>query len=150
MVISMDIRQSYSEVDEFLNLLTEEQRNKIPKNLRELFKLEKDKEYIKKINPNIPVKEQDLKEETLGIIAYLNLQYWCEDEEEKQRLKKVYEKNEKVYQEMFQIDYNPDELFKNKTLVNEVDEKQENTQIVEYKESFIKRFINKFLNIFKK
>lgn len=150
MVISTDIRQSYSEVDEFLNLLTEEQRNKIPKNLRELFKLEKDKEYIKKINPNIPVKEQDLKEETLGIIAYLNLQYWCEDEEEKQRLKKVYEKNEKVYQEMFQIDYNPDELFKNKTLVNEVDEKQENTQIVEYKESFIKRFINKFLNIFKK
>lgn len=150
MVISMDIRQSYSEVDEFLNLLTEEQRNKIPKNLRELFKLEKDKEYIKKINPNIPVKEQDLKEETLGIIAYLNLQYWCEDEEEKQRLKKVYEKNEKVYQEMFQIDYNPDELFKNKTSANEIDEKQENTQIVEYKESFIKRFINKFLNIFKK
>lgn len=148
MVISIDTKQSYSEVDEFLELLTEEQRNKIPKHLREMFKSKKDKEYIKRIDPNIPIKEQNLKEETLGIIAYLNLQYWCEDENEKERLKEVYAKNEKDYQEMFQVGYNPDELFKNKLDDNE--EIVENTQITEYKESFVKKFINKLLNFFKK
>ena len=35
------------------------------------------------------IENQKLKEETLGIIALLNLQYWCEDENEKKRLKEV-------------------------------------------------------------
>ena len=108
MGVSINTRKAYSEIDEFLGLLSEEQRNKIPKKLREFFKEEKDQEYKKGINPNIAIKNQDLKEETLGIIALLNLQYWCEDENEKQRLKEVYEKNEQVYQEMLQVAFNPD------------------------------------------
>ncbi len=42
--------------------------------------------YSKEIKPNQPIKDQNLKEETLALIAMLNLQYWCEDEKEKQRL----------------------------------------------------------------
>ena len=75
MGVSINTRQAYSEIDEFLGLLSDEQRNKIPKKLREFFKEEKDQEYKKGINPNIAIKNQDLKEETLGIIALLNLQY---------------------------------------------------------------------------
>ena len=37
MNVSRKTRQAYSEIDEFLGLLNEEQRNKIPKKLRELF-----------------------------------------------------------------------------------------------------------------
>ena len=80
MSVSIKTRQAYSEIDEFLGLLSEEQRNEIPKKLREFFKEEKDTEYIKNIDRNIPIKEQNLKEETLAIIALLNLQYWCKDE----------------------------------------------------------------------
>ena len=115
MGVSINTRKAYSEIDEFLGLLSEEQRNKIPKKLREFFKEEKDQEYKKGINPNIAIKNQDLKEETLGIIALLNLQYWCEDENEKQRLKEVYAKNEQVYQEMLQVAFNPDDIFKKRT-----------------------------------
>ena len=43
MSVSIKTRQAYSEIDEFLGLLTEEQRNEIPKKLREFFKEEKDK-----------------------------------------------------------------------------------------------------------
>lgn len=133
MGVSINTRQAYSEVDEFLGLISNEHRNKIPKKLREFFREEKDTNYIKGINPNVPIKNQKLKEETLGIIALLNLQYWCEDENEKKRLKEVYAKNEKRYQEYLQVQFNPNEIFKKK------EPTQESLSIVEYKESIIKK-----------
>lgn len=90
----------------------------------------------------MPIKNQKLKEETLGIIALLNLQYWCEDENEKKRLKEVYAKNEKRYQEYLQVQFNPNEIFKKK------EPTQESLSIVEYKESIIKKLVNKIKNIF--
>ena len=142
MGVSINTRQAYSEVDEFLGLISNEHRNKIPKKLREFFREEKDTNYIKGINPNVPIKNQKLKEETLDIIALLNLQYWCEDENEKKRLKEVYAKNEKRYQEYLQVQFNPNEIFKKK------EPTQESLSIVEYKESIIKKLVNKIKNIF--
>ena len=60
----------------------------------DFFNQEKDEEYIKRINPDIPIKDQALNEETLAIIAWLNLEYWCQDENEKKRLREIYERNE--------------------------------------------------------
>lgn len=146
MGVSINTRKAYSEIDEFLGLLSEEQRNKIPQKLREFFKEEKDQDYKKGINPNVAIKNQNLKEETLGIIALLNLQYWCEDENEKQRLKEVYAKNEQVYQEMLQVAFNPDDIFKKRTAnVEKEQEQAENTQIVEYNEPLFKKIINRIL-----
>ena len=142
MGVSINTRQAYSEVDEFLGLISNEHRNKIPKKLREFFREEKDTNYIKGINTNVPIKNKKLKEETLGIIALLNLQYWCEDENEKKRLKEVYAKNEKRYQEYLQVQFNPNEIFKKK------EPTQESLSIVEYKESIIKKLVNKIKNIF--
>ena len=86
----------------------------------------------------------------MSIIALLNLQYWCENENEKQRLKEVYAKNEEEYQQMLQAKYNTDNLFKKKTLNIEKEQVDtEVTQIVVYKESLIRKIINKFKNFFK-
>lgn len=63
MSIMLETRQAYSEIDEFLGLLSEEQRNEISKKLRNFFKDEKDKEYVKNIDMEIPIKDQNLKEE---------------------------------------------------------------------------------------
>lgn len=142
MGVSINTRQAYSEVDEFLGLISNENRNKIPQKLREFFKEEKDSNYVKGINPKVSIKNQELKEETLGIIALLNLQYWCQDEKEKQRLKEVYEKNEKEYQEQLRIQFNLNEIFKKKENIKEC------VAIVEYKESIIRKIINKIKNIF--
>ena len=117
MGISINTRQAYSEIDEFLGLLSIEQRNEIPQKLRQLFSQEKDRNYKKEINLTIPIKEQNLKEETLGIIALLNLEYWCKDDKEKERLKKVYAQNEKEYQIMLQEKFNPDNMFKKKEII---------------------------------
>lgn len=149
MEISTITRQAYSELDEFLDLLSSEQKNQIPLKLREFFKREKDPNYVKNINLNEPIKNQNLKEETLALIALLNLQYWCKDEQEKERLKKVYIKNEKEYQEKLREEYNPDDIFKKKTSIAQKEqEKIKNNQIIEYKDSLIKRIINKIKNIF--
>lgn len=151
MGVSINTRKAYSEIDEFLGLLSEEQINKIPKKLREFFREEKDQNYKKGINPNEPIKNQDLKEETLGIIALLNLQYWCEDEQEKERLKKVYAQNEKIYQEALQIKFNPDNIFKNRQNIssdfNNTD--TESTAMIEFKEkNFLQKIFDKIKNLF--
>ena len=148
MSIMTKTRQAYSEIDEFLGLLSEEQRNEIPKKLRDFFKEEKDQEYFKNIDKDIPIKDQNLKEETLAIIALLNLQYWCKDEEEKKRLQEIYAQNEKEYQDILYEKYNPNDIFKKKegTTIENNNEMKEKMQMVEYKDSVFKRIINKILN----
>ena len=157
MNISIKTRQTYSEVDEFLSLLSKEKQNEIPKKLRDLFRNEKDKEYVKNINKDIPIKNQNLKEETLAIIALLNLEYWCKDEKEKEKLKVIYAQNEQKYQEILLEKYNPNNIFVNKEeKLKETKEENtgvsedigENLQIIEIKkkESIFKKIINKILN----
>ena len=153
MELSINTRQAYSEVDEFLGLVTEEEKNQIPKKLRDFFREEKDINYHKNINPNIPIKEQNLKEETLAIIALLMIQYWYKDESKKQKLLEVLDENERKYQEELREKYNLDNIFKNKNQNNTFDEAvPENEeisvgmQIVEYKEPIFKRIVNKILN----
>lgn len=103
--------------------------------------------YIKKINPNQSIQSQNLKEETLALIAMLNLQYWCENEDEKERLKKIYAQNEKKYQDMIQEKYNIDNIFKkNEEIIENKQEQKNDMQIVVYKNSTLKRIINKILN----
>lgn len=137
MSLSTSTRQAYTEIDTFIDLLDEYNKNKIPKKLREYFKKEKDINYIKKINPNQPIKEQNLKEETLSLIAMLNLQYWCEDE------------NEKKYQAELREKYNPDNIFKNKQKNIETNYSQQTAMIEYKKDSFfqkLKKFIVNFFN----
>ncbi len=149
MSLSVATRQAYSEIDTFIELLDEYNKNKIPQKLRLFFKKNKDINYIKEINPNRPIDEQNLKNETLALIAMLNLKYWCESEEEKERLKSIYEKNEIKYQEELREKYNPDNIFKNKEEKTESEEIP-NTAIVEYKKDTIFEKIKRFLsNIFK-
>ncbi len=146
-MLSVNTRQAYTEIDNFIELLDDYNKNKVPKKLREFFKEEKDNNYTKFIDVNIPIKDQNLKEETLALIALLNLQYWCEDEEEKKRLKTIYANNEKKYQDMLYEKYNPNDIFKKKekNATENIIKQEKNLQMVEYKEPVFKRIINKIL-----
>lgn len=152
MNISQSTRQAYTEVDNFIELLDAEDKNKIPKKLREFFKLEKDKEYIKHIDARKPIGEQSLKEETLALIAMLNLRYICEDEKEKTRLKKIYQENENKYQVELREKYNSDNIFKNKKESQQVKTIQEEQQLqmIGCKESILKKLIRKIKDLFNK
>ena len=94
--------------------------------------------------------EQNIKRESLSMIALFHLNYWCNSNEEKEQLKQLFKNNEEKHQAEIREKYNPDNLFKNRkqetivetqTIANEV-------AMVEYKESIFKRFINKIKSIF--
>ena len=142
MEISLSQRKAYSEVDEFLNMLNSDYRNKIPSEIREFFKSEKDTTYIKKINPYMSIESQNLMEESLTIIMWLNLEYWATSAE-KEILEQMYENNQNIFEEEQKEKYSIDKIFSKK--------KDENKSIIIYKkESFISKIINKIKSIFKK
>ena len=150
MKLSINTRQAYSEVDEFLGLVTEEEKNQIPKKLRNFFREERDINYHKNIDPSIPIKEQNLKEETLSIIALLMLQYWYKDEDKKQRLLEILDENERKYQEELREKYNPDNIFKKKSNTEEI-ERIEETALVNYEnKTWYKKAIDFIGGLFKK
>lgn len=143
---------AYAEVYEILSFMEQKYVDMIPLKLLELFKEEKEKEYKPNIKPTIPLDEQNLQKKTLSILAMLNLNYWCENENEKKELIALYDENDKRKEEELREKYNPDNLFKKKEQIVEDNEiKQENTQLIEYKEQNIfKKILNKIMNFFKK
>lgn len=159
MGISIKDKQAYSEIDEILSLMSEKDRNKIPEELRNFFATEKDKYYQKNIDPNISLEEQNLMEETISIIAFLNLKYWCEDEKRKEELKKIYIANDKKAEELKKAQ--EEEKRKAKEAEKEQEKIQEEVKVEEEikkeetlplnvpKESIFTRILNKIKNIFK-
>lgn len=149
-----DLYKAYAEVDEILSFMEDVYIDKIPKKLRELFKNERLEDYKPNIDPKIPLDEQKLQKKTFSILAMLNLNYWCEDEKEKQDLIAIYAENDRKKEELREK-YNPDNLFKKKETEQKIEEPQkntaENTVLVEYKEEkFFKKLIKKIMNFFKR
>ena len=141
--------EAYAEVDTILNFMDKEYISEIPEKLRNMFREKKAKDYIKNIVPSKPLEEQELKDETLSILAVLNYNYWCKDENEKEKLLKLYADNEKKYQEILQQKFNQDEIFKKNKEENQTKDAINQMQMIEYKESFIKRLINKIKSFFR-
>ena len=142
----MENMLAYAEIDEILNLLEDDYRERVPKKVRDFFKEEKMKDYHPEIDIEKPLIEQNLKRETMVLLAIFNLNYWCENEEEKQRFLNELDKNEEEKKEL-EEKYNPDNLFKKKQ-----DESTENNlQIIEYKKpNFIQILLTKIKKILKR
>lgn len=149
----LDTMMAYSEVYKILNLLDEEYKERVPAKVRAFFEEERLKDYEPAINADVPLTEQNLKRDTIVLLAILNLNYWCDTPEEKQEILDELSNNEKEKQELLEK-YNPDNLFKNKQ--NDVIENENkiNTQevsLVEYKKQGIfKRILDKITKFFKK
>lgn len=145
-------KKVYSEVYAFLNIVSEEDRNKIPKKLKEMIEEEREKEYTPSYTFEIPIEEQEISDEAIAMIALLHLNYWCEDENEKERLNEIFNENEKKYQDELREKYNPDNLFKNKKYKEEqLSEEQTNSvAMIEYKETIFRKLKEWFRNLFNK
>ena len=146
----IDDMMAYSEVDNILSLMEEEYVNKIPSKVLEFIKREKLEEYSPNIKADIPLTEQNLKRDTMIILAVLNLNYWCESEEEKQEFLDELAKNEKERKEL-EEKYNPDNIFKKRQEEKNEHAHTEELSVVEYKEpNFIQKLLNKIARLFKK
>lgn len=147
-----NLSKAYTEVLLILSYMEQKYVDMIPKKLLELFNEEKDKNYQPNINPNISLAEQNLQRKTLALLAMLNLNYWCKDENEKQEMLKMYSENDKKIEAEMRERYNPNNLFKKREKVEQNDEvKEESTEIIKYKEQNIfKKILNRIMKFFKK
>ncbi len=139
---------AYAEIIEILNNIEEKYKEKLPNKLIDFFKENSAKNYEKHIKKNISLNEQKLQKETIDILAMLTLNYWCNSEEEKAELTSMYSDNELKYQEELREKYNPDNLFKNKTRIQEnVEEKQ---LVVINDKPWYKKIFEKIKNMFRR
>ncbi len=146
----MDNMIAYAEIDEILNLLEDKYRDKVPEKVRAFFKEEKMVDYKPTIDVNTPLIQQDLKRETIVLLAILNINYWCENEEEKQFFLNELAKNEDEKKKL-EEKYNPDNLFKKRPEEKQEFVHTEELSVIEYKKpNFIQKLLNKIARLFKK
>lgn len=111
MRFSIDEKIAFKEVNEIINIMGKEYKNKIPEELLKLLQNEEEKEYKTKIKKDLPFEKQQITRTALILLNYINMNYWI-DEDKKKVLKQIYAKNEHDYQKILREKYNPDEIFK--------------------------------------
>ena len=153
--MTTDFKKAYSGVDEILKVIDDSYVKKIPKKVIDLIKEQKDNDYNVHIRLDKPLKKQEIKRETLVILAILNLNYWCNEDEKKSFLEEL-AKNEKEKNKL-EKKYSVDNLFKSNAKIEnnkkENSNKQESnsTQIIEYKKkNFLLIILQKLRKIIKK
>lgn len=141
MINILNSSKAYSEVYEFINVLGNEYKNKIPDEIYQKIQSNRDTSYLPKYDINQQVNVNTFSKEAFALISILNLKYWCNDPEEISRLKSVYMQNEELEEEKI----SPNNIFKSETSINS------SLSLVEYnKESWLEKLFDKIRNIFKK
>ena len=141
MGISLNKKRAFSEVDAFLTTLGKSYINKIPKDILDVIKSEKDESYKVKIDPDISIESQDFSREAISIILWLNLEFFCNDEQ-KELLEKIYSNNQKLYEKEQKEKYSVENIFPKN------DEKN-NSLVKKEKQNLFKRILKYIKNLFK-
>ena len=71
----IDFSKRFVEVDEILKHLSEADYNKIPTNVINYIKSNKDKTYTWKYDTSKKLKDQNVSDDTIAILSYLNIEY---------------------------------------------------------------------------
>lgn len=140
--------KAYTEVLEIVKHFPKEEYNKIPAEKIEFYKENMDKNYIFLINPELELEKQNISPEANAIIVNLYFNYFA-TEEQKNKMEKILDLNQKREEQEKIEKYNPDNIFKKKNKIEisqEINIKNENA-MVEYKEPFFVKFKNFILKI---
>lgn len=145
------VKDIYSEVYAILNMLGKEYINKLPKDIYNIIKEEKYTEYNPVYETTVALDKQDVKKETISIIAFLHLNYWC-NEDEKIKLRELFDENEDKYQEELkqqeeqEVEQEDEEIQDDN---NEIEIGKEFLSMIVYKEeNFAQRIFNKIRKLF--
>lgn len=143
--MNIKTKEIYSEVYQVLNLLGNEYIDKLPKSLFNMLEEKRNINYEPKYTEDLPLNKQNIKKETLSIIALLHLNYWCENANEKNELNQMFKNNEDRYQDELRKKYDPDNIFKKRVQENII---KKEVALVEYKEPIFRKLINKIKSFF--
>ena len=143
-------KNAYTEVYEILSNLIEEDYQKIPPEVIKAIEENRNKEYEFELDDDIELKDQNLLTETKAILFNLFRDYLATPEQKEKIIKMQNEerrKNELKKQQIYDSD-----VFKNKEKKSEekVETKDENLEMIKYRESFFEKILNKIRIRFKK
>lgn len=145
-----DYKKAYKEIYEVLITLPEEEVNKIPKNMREMFEANMDKEYNFKVYINKTFEEQNFSDITKSIIFNLFRDYWATSEQ-KEKIIEIQNNQRNILENEKKNKYSIDNIFKSRNENEIINSSNENKNLpIQIKnENFFERIINFFKRIFK-
>ena len=147
-MVTKELSEAAVEFNRILEYTSEDLKNKIPKKFLDFLQSIQSETYKFEYDKTKKLDEQKLKPKTRGLIALVYQDYICNDTEKEEYIQKS-QKLIKQIEESKREKYNPNDIFKDQKI--ETDKDTTNTvEIVEYKESIIKRIIRKIKNIFTK
>ena len=102
---------SYAELLEILSYTDEKDVKKLPKKL--ILFLEKNSlsTYQNHINPELSLQNQKLSTKTVSLLILLTLNYWCENNEQKEQIKNKLKENEIKKTKKLKEKYSYDKIF---------------------------------------
>lgn len=135
-------KMAYAEVGRILDILGDNYKKKVPSKIRELF--------YKEDNPQVDINlsninDKKISRKALIILSILNLKYWEDNPQKKQRLKIAYLENEVVYREKFK-----ESNFSNEQKAEDTNTVSVTTELIVPKETLGEKIRNFFKNLFKK
>lgn len=105
--------KAYKEVLEVLKYMSDEDVNKVPKDMIETFEVKQDKNHIFEVDTEKSIEEQNLLEETKDILANIFRDYWATEEQKQKIIARENFEREKLELEKREK-YNPDKIFEKK------------------------------------
>ena len=147
-MVTKELSEAAVEFNSILEYTSEDLKNKIPKKFLDFLQSIQSKTYKFEYDKTKKLDEQKLKPKTRGLIALVYQDYICNEAEKEEYI----QKSQKIIQQIEENKrekYNPNDIFKDKKIENDRDTTN-TVEIVEYKESIIKRIIRKIKNIFTK
>ena len=107
----IDYKKRFVEVDEIIKYLPKKDLIKIPNDLIDLIRENKDSKYIWKYDSNKKLEEQNIHKDTIAILSYINMKYILEDNQ-KMLMKNLHDCNEMKSEKLKREKFNPETVFK--------------------------------------
>ena len=134
-------KNAYAEVYTILQELNAEEYNKISPEVIETIEVNRNEDYEYELDDELELKDQPMLPETKAILFNLFRDYLATPEQKAKIIRmqnEARQKNELKKQQMYNTD-----VFANKPKENQSSNNNETMQIVEYKENFFKKILNK-------
>lgn len=142
---NIEYANAYKEVIEILKYIPKEEYDKIPKNRIALFEKKANKNYKFTYNPNVSLEKQNVSKRANAIIVILFRDYWATPEQRKKIIAKQNYDRKKMEMEKVKK-YNPDDIFKNKNVNDQIQRQYEVSLVKKENE----KWYSKILLILKK
>lgn len=141
-------KNAYKEVYTILQELNEEEYNKIPPEIIEAIRANMNEEYEYELNDELELKDHQMLPQTKAILFNIFRDYLATPEQKEKIIRMQNEERQKNEIKK-QKQYNTD-VFERKPKEKSVQNQQENTQLIEYKENIFKKILNKIIKFFTK